>query len=49
MDWLPPHRVFRGLTGASLACNPGPRVTDRGIADGATRVLLDPAAPLAAE
>lgn len=49
MDWLPPYRVFRGLTGASLACNPGPRVTDRGIADGATRVLLDPAAPLAAE
>jgi len=49
VDWQPPHRVFRGLTGASLACNPGPRVTDRGIADGATRVLLDPAAPLAAE
>lgn len=49
MDWLPPYRVFRGLTGASLACNPGPRVTDRGIADGATRVLLDPSAPLAAE
>jgi adenine deaminase len=49
MDWLPPHRVFRGLTGASLACNPGPRVTDRGIADGATRVLLDPALPIAAE
>jgi adenine deaminase len=49
VDWLPPHRVFRGLTGASLACNPGPRVTDRGIADGATRVLLDPALPIAAD
>jgi adenine deaminase len=48
VDWQPPHRVFRGLMGASLACNPGPRVTDRGIADGATRRLLDPAAPLAA-
>lgn len=33
-DWLPPLRTFKALTGASLACNPGPHVTDRGLADG---------------
>lgn len=38
-DWLPPLRSFKALTGASLACNPGPRVTDLGIGDGATGEL----------
>jgi adenine deaminase len=46
VDWQPPFRVFRGLTGASLACNPGPHVTDLGIADGSTGEVFDPAAPL---
>jgi len=35
-DWLPPLRSFKALVGASLACNPGPHVTDIGICDGAT-------------
>lgn len=35
-DWLPPVRVFKAIVGASLACNPGPHVTDIGICDGAT-------------
>lgn len=35
-DWLPPLRSFKALTGASLACNAGPHVTDRGLADGAS-------------
>ncbi|WP_312793778.1 adenine deaminase C-terminal domain-containing protein, partial [Tianweitania sp.] len=38
-DWLPPVRTFKALVGASLACNPGPRVTDMGIGDGATGEL----------
>ena len=44
-DWQPPYRVFRAVTGASLACNPGPHLTDRGIAEGG--VLHDPAELLA--
>lgn len=44
-DWQPPYRVFRAVTGASLACNPGPHLTDRGIAEGGR--LHDPAALLA--
>jgi len=35
-DWLPPLRTFKSIAGASLACNPGPHVTDIGIADGTT-------------
>lgn len=35
-DWLPPVRTFKAMFGASLACNPGPHVTDLGIADGTT-------------
>ncbi|WP_435168266.1 adenine deaminase [Falsirhodobacter sp. 1013] len=41
-DWAPPLRTFKALVGASLACNPGPRVTDLGIGDGATGVLIGP-------
>lgn len=33
-DWLPPLRSFKAIVGASLACNPGPHVTDVGICDG---------------
>jgi adenine deaminase len=35
-DWLPPVLTFKAVVGASLACNPGPHVTDLGIADGTT-------------
>jgi adenine deaminase len=48
MDWKPPFRVFRGVTGISLACNPGPHPTDLGISDGGTGELRDPAQPLPA-
>ena len=42
-DWVPPNRIFKALVGASLACNPGPRLTDRGIADPlAGRLLPSP-------
>ncbi|MFH5925780.1 adenine deaminase [Roseomonas xinghualingensis] len=48
MDWKPPFRVFRGITGISLACNPGPHPTDLGIADAALGTVRDPAMPLPA-
>jgi adenine deaminase len=35
-DWSVPPLVFRACVGASLACNPGPHVTDLGITDGGT-------------
>jgi adenine deaminase len=35
-DWRPPVLAFKAVVGASLACNPGPHVTDLGIADGST-------------
>jgi adenine deaminase len=35
-DWAPPYLVFKAVVGASLACNPGPHVTDVGITDGST-------------
>ena len=46
IDWQPPHRVFRAITGIALACNPGPHPTDMGISDGGIGALLDPALPL---
>jgi adenine deaminase len=33
VDWRPPYLVFKACFGATLACNAGPRQTDRGIAD----------------
>ncbi len=39
VDWQPPILTFKAVVGASLACNPGPHVTDRGIADGTTGVV----------
>ncbi|RWX79232.1 adenine deaminase [Neorhizobium lilium] len=40
VDWEPPYLVFKACFGATLACNPGPHQTDRGIADGSTGQLL---------
>lgn len=48
MDWQPPFRLFRGLTGLSLACNAGPHPTDLGLTDGGTREIFDPAEALPA-
>ena len=36
VPWNPPMLTFKSLVGASLACNPGPHVTDLGITDGST-------------
>nr|WP_304656164.1 adenine deaminase [Neorhizobium galegae] len=41
VDWQPPYLVFKACFGATLACNPGPHQTDRGIADVATGTLLE--------
>jgi adenine deaminase len=35
-EWKPPYRIFKAFVGASLACNPGPHVTDVGLTDGLT-------------
>jgi adenine deaminase len=48
ITWEPPFRVFRGLTGISLACNAGPHPTDLGLADGGTGEVFDPAESLQA-
>ena len=39
-DWRPPYLVFKSVLGASLACNPGPHVTDLGITDGTTGTVF---------
>ena len=36
VNWKPPYRVFKAVVGASLACNPGPHLTDLGLTDGST-------------
>ncbi len=38
-DWRPPIRTFKAVVGASLACNPGPHVTDLGLTDGTTQEI----------
>lgn len=48
LEWQPPFRIFRGLTGISLACNPGPHPTDLGLTDGGTGEVFDPAEALPA-
>jgi adenine deaminase len=48
VDWKPPYLVFKAVVGASLACNPGPHVTDLGITDGTTGEVF-PSALIAAE
>ncbi|HXL47539.1 MAG TPA: adenine deaminase C-terminal domain-containing protein [Xanthobacteraceae bacterium] len=35
--WQPPYRTFKALEGQSLACNPGPHLTDQGLTDGETK------------
>jgi adenine deaminase len=47
-DWKPPYLVFKAVVGASLACNPGPHITDLGITDGTTGEIF-PSALIAAE
>jgi len=37
--WHPPYRTFKALSGQSLACNPGPHLTDLGLTDGTTREM----------
>ena len=32
-DWAPPYFVLKALFGASLVCNPGPRLSDQGIVE----------------
>jgi adenine deaminase len=48
IDWQLPFRVFRAMTGLSLACNPAPHPTDLGLTDGGTGEIFDPAEPVAA-
>lgn len=48
VDWQGPFRVFRAMTGLSLACNAAPHPTDLGLTDGATGEVFDPAEPLPA-
>ena len=43
VDWQPPILTFKVIVGASLACNPGPHVTDRGITDGTTGQVYESA------
>jgi adenine deaminase len=40
VDWQPPLLTFKAIVGASLACNPGPHVTDVGITDGSTGTVF---------
>lgn len=37
--WQPPYRTFKALEGQSLACNPGPHLTDLGMTDGGTKEI----------
>ena len=39
--WQPPYRTFKALEGQSLACNPGPHLTDQGLTDGGTKEIRD--------
>jgi adenine deaminase len=41
VEWKPPYRVFKAIEGTSLACNPGPHLTDLGLTDGTTHALVD--------
>lgn len=39
-DFVEPLLSFRSVTGASLACNPGPHLTDLGLTDGSTGTIF---------
>ena len=41
VDWQPPYRVFKAIEGTSLACNPGPHLTDLGLTDGTSGKIVD--------
>ena len=43
--WQPPLRVFKAVVGATLACNPGPHLTDRGLTDGTTQEVFPTGSP----
>ena len=43
VDWHAAFPLVKAAVGASLACNPGPHVTDLGIADGMTGEVFDSA------
>ena len=43
VDWQPPLLTFKAVVGASLACNPGPHVTDLGITDGSSGEVFESA------
>jgi adenine deaminase len=40
-EWIPPYWVFKSLEGTSLACNPGPHLTDLGLTDGSTVEIVE--------
>ncbi len=43
IQWQPPYLIFKACFGATLACNAGPHLTDRGIADHAlSPIALSP-------
>jgi adenine deaminase len=39
--WQPPYRTFKALGGQSLACNPGPHLTDLGMTDGGSKDIRE--------
>ena len=39
--WQPPYRTFKALGGQSLACNPGPHLTDLGMTDGGSKEIRE--------
>jgi adenine deaminase len=39
--WQPPYRTFKALEGQSLACNPGPHLTDLGLTDGSSKEIRE--------
>jgi adenine deaminase len=41
IDWKPPYRTFKALSGTALACNPGPHLTDLGLTDGTSGEIAD--------
>jgi len=40
-SWQPPYRTFKALEGQSLACNPGPHLTDLGLTDGTAKEIRE--------
>jgi len=41
VQWRPPYLVFKACFGASLVCNPGPRLSDLGIVEPFTGKILE--------